>query len=363
VGVRNALRLVSGMDPRTGQLPAPLGGPGRPVPQILSPWQSGQLTAIVWADLIESDLLPATRAEAVQLPALLRGRNLICSTIAQLPLEALRLDVPTDPQPSWMQRTDGYTSPYHRMVWTVDDLIMFGWSLWAVDRGADGFPIAAQRVPMDWWQFDTDARTVLVSTDPGNAGAMAPVDAASVVLIPSMTEGILNTSGRTIRSAALLDRSAAAASANPTPVIELHQLTDDALEPDEQAKLIADWSKAVTSGGGVAYTNAAVEARDHGAQPENLLITGRNAAAVDIARILDMPAALLDATTAGASLTYETTTGRNQEWLDYGLSAYMAAIAGRLSQDDVLPRGQRAAFDTTTLTAPNTTPTGAPAAD
>jgi hypothetical protein len=69
---------------------------------------------------------------------------------------------------------------------------------------------------------------------------------------------------------------------------------------------------------------------------------------------------MLDATSAGASLTYETTEGRNQQFLDYGAQLYMDAITARLSQDDCVPRGHRTAFDTTHFTSLTPSPTGGP---
>ena len=77
-----------------------------------------------------------------------------------------------------------------------------------------------------------------------------------------------------------------------------------------------------------------------------------------MARLVGLPASLVDATAAGASLTYETSAGRNQQAVDYGFAAYMAALAGRLSMDDVVPRGQHVAWDLSDLTGLATTPTG-----
>jgi hypothetical protein len=96
---------------------------------------------------------------------------------------------------------------------------------------------------------------------------------------------------------------------------------------------------------------------------EALLIGARNASALDIARDVSMPAAMLDATTAGASLEYATLEGRNQQWIDYGLSLYMAAVESRLGMDDVIPAGQRMGFDTADLTGPASAPAGAPTHD
>ena len=142
---------------------------------------------------------------------------------------------------------------------------------------------------------------------------------------------------------------------------ELHQTTDVELTKDERADIIAEARRALSTNDGLLFTNSAVEINTHGsagAADAELIIGGRNASAVDVARHMNIPAAMIDATTEGSSLEYQTTETRNSQWLDYGLSAYMDPITSRLSMDDVLPRGQRAAFDTSSLTTTLATPTG-----
>lgn len=344
MGVARTLRLVRAAEQSTAV--AGWTGPG---PDIASPWTVGQLTSVVWADILGSDLPIMTRAEAMTIPAVARARNLLCTTIAGAPLRTYRGPDQLEPGATWTYRGDGPWSPWHRMAWTVDDLLFGGWSLWAVGRDGEGAVVDASRVPPELWTWGDDKRTILVADQ--------EVDARSVVLIPGANEGILSFGSRALRAAALLERSYADQATNPVPAIELHQLSGDQLDTVEAQALVREWVNSIR-GGGVAYTNSAVEARDHSASTEQLLIEGRNAAAVDVARMTGIPASLLDATNAGASLTYETIAGRNAEFVDYGLAGYMGPIAARLSMDDVVPRGQRVAFDLSDLTAPTPAPTG-----
>jgi hypothetical protein len=338
VGLRTALRLTRTLDTSSGQPVAPA---------IHSPWSdTDQLSTIVWSDLLDLDLLPLTRAEAMAVPAMARARHLIVGAVATCPLVAYRgaVALPDADQPAWMYRTDGDVSPWHRMAWTVDDLVFSGWSLWAVDRGADGSVLAADRVPFDAWSFGDDGRTILVGDQ--------PVARRDVVLIPGPHEGVLSFAARSLRAASKLERSAARHAQNPVPSVELRQTQDVQLTTAERDELVAGWVAARASeSGAVGFTSYGVEAHALGQVPEQLLVEGRNAAAVDVARHVSMPAAMLDATTAGASLTYETTQGRSGQFLDYGVRLYLDAIAGRLSMDDVVPRGTRTVLDTTGLTA------------
>jgi hypothetical protein len=328
--------------------PVPLSTPGAPRPQIASPFTDrSALETIVWADLFGVDTIPPTRAEALSVPAVWRGRNIVATTVARSPLVVYRADVEVVPQPTWTQRTDGLSSPFSRMLWTVDDLVFYGESLWLVTRGAEDAVLTAERVPYGDWELD-EHRRILVNG--------APVPAGRAVYIPGPHEGILAYNGRAIRSAALLERSALDTAMTPFK-LELHQTNDATMTDAEIDALVSRARTALASHGGILWTNQALEAKVHPVDSSQLLIEGRNAA-VDAARLVGVPAATVDANTAGASLTYETSQGRNAEAYDYGFAAYMAAIAARLGMDDVVPRGCRTAFDLQELVGPAISLTG-----
>jgi hypothetical protein len=211
------------------------------------------------------------------------------------------------------------------------------------------------RVPLERWRF-TSAGTIETRQADGR---WTPALRDEVVLIPGAHEGILNFGSTAIREASDLATSAAKAAANPSAYLELHYTGDEPLSADARKALIDGWAAARRGeNGGVAFTNKYVEVKEHGTHEAHLLTEGRNAAAVDMARLCSVPAALLDATNAGASLTYETTEGRNSEFIDYGVSLYMDPITARLSMDDVVPRGQSVRFDTSGLRDPAPSPTG-----
>lgn len=340
-----------------GQQPlARTTGQARVTPQLAAPasWGSGaQLQSIVWADVNGTDYAPLTRAAAMAVPAVARLRHLLCSIIAPLPLVQMTGDVPDVNQPLWMTRTDGTLSPYHRMLWTVDDCLFYGWSLWAGKRGAttDGAGLLeCARVPFDDWSTDTEGFITV-------GGQRVFADQA--ILIPGPHGGLLNDSATIIRLAGDNLQAAASAARNPNPNVNLHYEGDDPnFDPSELIKVWSDARRGLN--GGVGYTNKWVTASVLGSHLDKLLIEGRNADAVDVARAGSVPAASLDATNAGASLTYETTQGRNQELLDYGAKFYMDAITARLSQDDCVTRGKRTGFDTTAFTSLTPSPTGGP---
>lgn len=286
-----------------------------------------------------------TRAAAMTIPAIKRARGLIVGSIARCPLEARSAGKRLTDQPLWLTRTDGVQSPHFRMTWTVDDLLFYGWSLWGLERDYDGRVIRADRVPIDLW--DVDQRTGEITVNGREA------DASEVCLIPGPDEGILRAASDMIRHALDLNRAAAKAAETPVAQIDLHQKSGPPL-PDEEIRRVIDSWVAARKGanGGVAFSSPTVEVRPIGQNDPGTFVEARNVVAVEIARMMGVPASLIDAHTAGSgNLTYSNDQVRNIRLIDYGLAPYMAAVVARLGLDDMVPRGTAVAFDIGDLTS------------
>lgn len=288
-----------------------------------------------------SDLgLPAqlSREQAMSVPALARARGLLTTTIARLPLVSID-DAGNDAgnTPEFITNTAGPISPFHRMLWTVDDLFFYGWSLWVAERDNAGHVTTAERIPYTRWAMDSDGYVTVDNTR---------VAEADIILIPGISEGILTGGASTLDQALRLHRAAARAAENPSAQVELHQTNDRPMNEDEVRRLIDRWMQARRGeNGGVAFTSAGIEVKEHGTSNEHLLIDGRNAVAVDIARLAGMPATMLDATLSGSSLSYQNTAARMSELVTFGLAPFMAAIAARMSQNDVTAPAITLRFD------------------
>ncbi|ERH31095.1 phage portal protein, HK97 family [Actinomyces sp. oral taxon 877 str. F0543] len=325
----NALRRMFGLDRSTA---------------LSSPWADrAALQAMTVAHLTGADLeaLPPTRADAMTVAAVAKGRNLIASSIAKCPLVGMRGNEVMPDAPAILVQPEAGRPRFHTITWTVDAMIFYGRAWWCVTDWSEGRPCRVQWVP-EWEAVPTTDGASLTSAFGRR------VDPAHVIRIDAHHEGILTYAGPRIRSAMRLDRAALTASTNPVPSVELHQVSGTPLTAEEGRKLTADYADQRRRHG-VSYTNQSIETRTHGAQPENLLVDGRKAAALDIARVLGLPAWTVDASVEGTSLTYSNVPSRNRELIDYGLDPYMSAIAERLSMDDILPRGQWARFNTDAL--------------
>lgn len=308
----------------------------------------GALGEFIWRDLMGDDIRAAinTRRGAMRLGPVIRGRNLLCGSGARCPLRDLTGDVLTPRQPSWLLQTEDGTTWQHRTLWTMDDHLFHGWSLWHLRLGADNFPTAGSHVMYDSWEIDDDNRLIVDGVPVSNPREW--------LLIPGLHEGILTDGYDILRDARDLFGMVRDRLENNLPPVNLEaQPGADRLNPDEITAVIQSWKDARKRNGGVGYTNEWLKAVfGKGAGDSDLLIEGRNAAAVELARLVGIHAGLVDATAPKASLNYETQTGRNQEFVDFDLALALLPIEARLSMDDITPHGRRIAFDTTVLTGP-----------
>lgn len=374
VGVLDALRMKRYQEAITASLP-PFASDPSSYP-IATPWgSSGNLEKVWFKDVFGTDGPPVnSRRAAMSIPAIARARNQLCTAIAKQPLrEARSLTdeeweqvqagqlpawhgvLPPSQQPPWLYRTNR-VAPRQQVVWTVDDLIFYGWSCHWVDRGVDGFPLHRERLNIGTWHVDADLNVVVNGTvvQPDSDGRLP------VILIPGYHEGILNTDALgDIKAVYDIVRDRLK---YPIALTELHQTGGMPLNETEQEELLdRNREQRAKPGGQFSFTSKDIQTIVHAgdAGDQQFLIEARNAAAVDAARLIGIAAGKLDATTPKASLNYETRSGRNQEFREDDTSGYSMPIEDRLSMDDCVPAGSRVVFDATDFTAPVPSPTGA----
>lgn len=306
---------------------------------VASPWAPTHNLSRVLDGLVLSDVFgpahrpPLTREEAMAVPAVARARHILCGTVARIPLRAYRgrqvLEGPA--APAWINATDGAVPAYHRDLWTADDHLFYGWSCWSRTNGTDGFPLRMERIPMGRWSVD-DAGRVLVDALDGQGPRL--VDQRTVKLLPGPHAGILTEAAASIRHAADLQYAALQAAKTPAAHLALVQTQGIPLPYDSEdptvvtvKSTVRDWAAARRGdNGGVAFIPLGLEPRELGTFDAHLLTEGRNAAAVDVARVVSLPADLLDA--AGpSSLTYQTTRDNDQRAVQYGVGLYLSALS------------------------------------
>lgn len=322
-----------------------------------SPFASPSLEKIIFEDVFgQVAQRPVNRAQGMALPPLARGRNRLVSTISAFPLVQMTGDpdrpateaVRSARQARWLSSTAGPLHPGIRMAWTIDDLIWSGFSLWSRNP-VDLTPGA--RIDKCRWRFDGDGH-ILVDD------VIQRED--QILLFCGLHEGILSYGAQSIRDAADLYRIVRQRLKNPAPNLNLSQTSGAPLTDVQIDELLVRWGKAREGElGGVGFTGIGIDVEEIGAMADAaLMVDARNAAAVDLARIVGVSASVVDATAPKASLNYETSEGRNLEFVDVDLALYMLPIKWRLSMDDVVPVGDYITFDQGDYTAKAPSPTG-----
>lgn len=326
---------------------------------IRSPFAGDSLSRIVIPDFANlfglEEFECITREEAMSIPGVYRARAILLSLIADKPLHSWSRDVKVDPQPPFLYRTPGILGPWQRMARTLDDLFFYPWSLWLTQRGAERSGrkdiLNAVHCPIGRWRINGLGQIEVANED----GGFDVADEDEVILIPGPSEGLIAYASRTLRGSTDLERSWVDRARNPSPITELHLTDDTQLDDDEVAATQDSWVAARRArNGAVAVTPNNVQVIDHGTADAALLIEGRNSSRMDIAAFFNLPAAILDATTAQASLTYVTQEGTRTSVYDLSLPYWVRPIEARLSQDDIVANGQSVRFDFSSLapTAP-----------
>lgn len=319
-----------------------------PLP-LRSPWASTQLQRVVLADVMGTENLPATRAAAMAIPPVTRARGLICGTLSRFPLTLWQFadDTPDGAvrlsTPRWLTSTSTRQPPAARMLWTLDDLLFAGLSVWAVNRDDAGTILDAVRVEPANWSVDPDTRGVQVNGKPASD--------EEVIIFEGPQDGLLDIATGAVRASRNLANAWGQRVAAPVPLTAIKQTAaNEDLSDTEIEDMIVDWEKARVAGG-TAFIPMGfdVEAMGVGTAPD-LYVEGRNAERLDWANFCGLPAAMLDGSMSTASLTYSTADGKRSEFVDYSLNFWASPIEARLSQDDVTPDGTFTRFDLRWLT-------------
>jgi HK97 family phage portal protein len=287
----------------------------------------------------------ATRSEAMAVPVIARGRNIICSSIASIPLE-LR----DDATGARLQAPRVIRQPDLRVpassVWSfiVEDLLFYGYAYLQVtelyaDTGRirNTQRVAPYRVSIQTNSDATEITGYLVDGYPiPNSGI------GSLAVFYGLDEGLLNRAGRTIKAAFALERAATLYAQEPFPTMILKS-NGTSLPADRIRQLLDAW-KSARQTRATAFLNADVTMEAVGFDPAKLqLKEAREQVATELSRALGLPAYFVDAET-GSSMTYSNASLARQTLFDFSLRGIATAIEQRLSQPDFTPYGQTVRF-------------------
>jgi HK97 family phage prohead protease len=293
-----------------------------------------------------------TREFAMQVPAVLRGRNLLCS-LSTLPIIQIDSGFNRVSHPL-LEQINPNVPNVVTVSQTIEDLLFDAISWWRVTkRGWDDFPVNAEHLdvtavtldPPEGWQN----RALPSGIDPESVIWVEgePVNGRDMIRFDSPNPGILRAARRALRRAAKLDQAAERYADDPKP--QDYFTPTDGIDPgddDEVEKLLNAWAEARRRRAS-AYVPGAFQYHEvNWLSPADLqLVSLQQRVALDVANALGLDPEDLGISTT--SRTYQNATDRRRDRINDVLRVYMVAISGRLSMNDVTKRGYSVRFDLT----------------
>lgn len=290
-----------------------------------------------------------SRSVALQVPAVLRSRNLIAGTLASLPIHIrdknLQIATPT----TLLEQIDPDLPNVVTFAQTYEDLLFEGISWWRVlEVGWHGYPTFATHVSVDRVSVSGWMPPVNGSSPSTAMGPVAvyidgrPVPDDQVIRFDSPNPPLLKHAARAIRACLNLDITASNYAETPVP---LGAFTPrEGMRPKEDPKaikaLLDTWEDARRRRVW-GYVGSAWEIKQLAFNAEQIqLAEQRQHAVLEIARAAGIDPEDLGVSTT--SRTYQNAEQRRQDLIDFTLHPYMSAVEQRLSMRDILPRGYEA---------------------
>jgi len=316
-------------------------------PTVLEAQYAPQVMGENLPSLYNAIIPRVSRHDAMTVPSVARARNLICGTVASIPLEYYNKRTgEVIASPRWINQLSKSQPSFVTITWIVDSLMMYGVSyLLVTERYAeDGRPSAFEWIANTRITFTTDLYGIHVTQYYIDA---SPIDMNDIVTIQGFDEGVLDRGSRTIQSAIDVERAAAVNSANPQPAGFLKNSGAD-LPAQEVQGLIAAWKRA-RQNNSTAYLTSTLDYSPVAFSPKDMMYNEAvQNLSTQIARAMNVPAYYLSAD-QNTTMTYANVQDERKQFFALSIEPYIQAIQSRLSMDDISTAGHEvrfAVFDT-----------------
>jgi HK97 family phage portal protein len=285
-----------------------------------------------------------TRQQALQVPSIKRCRDLICGTIASIPLEYYKKSTGEKiSAPRWVEQPSKAQPRFETIYFTLDSLLMYGVAYWVItetyledNRMANAEWVANSRVT-----FVTDSTNSYI-TEYYLDGKPLPMSGLGSLITFQKDEGILAVGGTTIKAALDAQNAASIALQTPSATGFLKNSGAD-LPPAEVSGLLAAWKRA-RQNNGTAYLTSTIDYQTIGFSPKDM---GYNDAiqnlATECARLCSVDPYYVSAS-MNQSMTYSNVVEERKQLVALTLQSYVSAVEARLSMDDISTTGHYVKF-------------------
>lgn len=293
--------------------------------------------------LTNSFMTNISRSSALEIPSVMRARNLICSTIASMPLELYRKSTGEEiGKPVWLDQPCVNQPRSVTIAYTVDSLLFYGWSVWLIKSRyqEDGRPASFE------WISNSRVNPQYANDDYTITGYF--IDGVlhsneDIVTFQSLNDGVLSTGARVLNGALELEKASTISATNPQPSGILKNTGAD-LDPKEVQGLLAAW-KTARQNRSTAYLTSTLEYQPTAFSPKDMMYNeAKQDYATQIARLMNIDAFYLSAD-ANNSMTYSNLLDSRKQFVSLTLQPFISAIEDRLSMNDVTAMGNEVRFD------------------
>ena len=277
------------------------------------------------------------RSQAMQVPAVKRGRDLIAGTLATIPWDLFngKGEVSNDFSELLKQPERGIARSV-TLAKTIEDMMYDGVAWWLVtETGWKGYPTKVIRLDSS---VDVAQQARAHATKEGHHGTSVRYDDDfDLIRFDSPNDPLLVAGARAIRTHIALDQAVNVYSNGDQPLD--YFTPSDNSDPD-QADLDAalDAWEAARQLHATGYVPSSLKYNTAGWNPEQLqLAAQRDHASKELATLMGLQAERVNVSTT--SRTYSNIQQDRQEFVDFTLNGYGLAMSERLSMGDVTPRG------------------------
>jgi HK97 family phage portal protein len=285
-----------------------------------------------------------TRQQALQVPSIKRCRDLICGTIASIPLEYYKKSTGEHvAAPRWIEQPSKSQPRFETIYFTLDSLLMYGVSYWQITETylEDGRMANAEWVSNSRVTFNTNSTNSYV-TEYYLDGKPLPMSGLGSLITFQKDEGILAVGGSTIKAALDAQNAASVALSTPSATGFLKNTGAD-LPPNEVSGLLAAWKRA-RQNNGTAYLTSTIDYQTIGFSPKDMGYSDAiQNLATECARLCSVDPYYVSAS-QNTTMTYANVQDERKQMVAFTLQPYVSAIESRLSMDDVSTSGHYVKF-------------------
>jgi HK97 family phage portal protein len=283
-----------------------------------------------------------SRKNAMSVPSVARARNLICGTVASIPLEYYNKSTgEVIAPPRWITQLAKNQPSFVTLTWCVDSLLFYGVTyLLVTERYAeDGRPAAFEWIANPRVTFTTDLEGIMVTQYYIDAKA---IDMNDIVTIQGFDEGVLERASGTIQAAIDVDRAAGVNSAQPQPAGFIKNSGAD-LPAAEVQGLLAAWKRS-RQNNSTAYLTSTLDYQPVTFSPKDMMYNDSvQNLSTQIARAMNVPAYYLSAD-QNTTMTYANVQDERKQFYALSIEPYIQAIQTRLSMNDISTAGHEVRF-------------------